>query len=83
METIIVAAIGASGLIVSTWIQAGRHKKIENTLGERNGHSVVEKLDCLIESNNELVQSNKNLEHWTKRHEGRHDILERDWRNDH
>ena len=70
METILVAVIGASGLIASTWLQFGRHKRLEATLGERNGHSVVEKLDSLIESNEEIRA-------WTNRHEGRHDILER------
>lgn len=70
METIIVAVIGAGGLVVSTWLQSGRHKRIESTLGDRNGHSVVEKLDSLIECHDELRD-------WTNRHEGRHDILER------
>lgn len=70
METIIVAAIGAGGLIISTWLQAGRHKKIENTLGTRNGSSMVQQLDSLI-------ASNKEIKAWTYRHEGRHDILER------
>lgn len=70
METIVVAGIGAVGLIFSTWLQSGRHKRIESTLGDRNGHSVVEKLDTLLDSHMELKA-------WTNRHEGRHDILER------
>lgn len=70
METIIVAAIGAGGLIASTWLQSGRHKRLENTLGERNGHSVVEKLDSLIDNQEEMKA-------WTHRHEGRHDIIEK------
>lgn len=69
METIVVAAIGAGGLIVSTWIQSHRTKKVTSaigeTLGEKNGSTIVEKLDC--------------IHAWTLRHEGRHDILERDW----
>lgn len=65
METIIVAAIGAVGLVASTWIQSNKHKKVANTLGEQNGSTIVEKLDC--------------IHAWTLRHEGRHDILEREW----
>lgn len=62
METIIVATIGATGLIVSAWLQAGRRhegvQRVEDVLGEKNGHTVVEKLDSLIE--------------WTNRHEQTH-----------
>jgi len=68
VELIVVAAISAMGLIVSTWIQTGRHKRIENTLGDRNGNSVVEKLDALIAANREAVS-------WGNRHEGHHDII--------
>lgn len=72
METVAVAVVGAIGLVASSWIQSGRHKNLEKTLGQRNGHTVVEKLDSLIS--------------WTERHEGRHDILEdeiRDLGRDH
>lgn len=65
METIIVAVIGAVSVITSTWMQSHKTKKVSNILGEKNGSTIVEKLD--------------EIHDWTKRHEGRHDILEHDW----
>lgn len=62
METIAVAAIGAIGLVASTWIQSHRNKRVVNTLGEQNGSTVMEKLDC--------------IHAWTLRHEYIHARLE-------
>lgn len=62
METVFVAAIGAVGLIASTWLQSHRSKKFSNSLGEPNGSTIMEKLDC--------------IHAWTLKHEYVHARLE-------
>lgn len=62
--TIAAAALGAFGLIGAAYITTSRTKRIEATLGQKNGQgNVIEMLEHLKE--------------WTDRHQGRHDLLER------
>jgi hypothetical protein len=64
METIVAASIGAAGLVASTLLNTRRAKRIETSLGTKNGQgSAIEMLE--------------HLKAWTIRHEGRHDLLER------
>lgn len=65
METIFVALIGAGGLVASTLLQSRRGKRVERAIGDTNGSTLIQHLE--------------ELKDWTKRHEGRHSLLENRW----
>jgi len=63
LTPILTAAIAAAGLSIQAWIMTRRQKRMEDTLGHKNGQgNVVEMLE--------------HLKAWTQRHEGIHEHLE-------
>lgn len=63
MEAVAVAIVSASGLIASTWLSTARAKRIETSLGRKNGEgSAIEILE--------------HLKKWTIQHDFKHDVME-------
>lgn len=63
METIVASVIAATGLVTSTLITTRRTKRIESTLGVKNGQgSVTDMLENLIEWKGSHTRDHQHLD---------------------